>query len=385
MASRYNQKLAFIGIFLLGAFFSVLGINVARGTGDPNERVKLIVERASGSEAIKPIELAATEVAVVKPVQSTSRLQVSGELRPTYIASLRAKTAGRIGKVWVREGQAVRQGELLVQFDEEELSLIYEQRKADRDAAAADTILASQTLARIMQLVEKNIAPREQLDKANAELTSTTARHESLKIQTDRAGLALRDAAVRSPFEGVIGKLSAAQGSYLGAEAELMTVVNTNVLEARMPVPTRDLPRVNVNQTIELYIDGQEEKAVVGTVARIGAVADDGSRFVPVYVQIYQSGYRFTGGMFATGTIYVAHTDSALTVPMSALRQDADGPYVLKLESGFLTRQPVTLADSRRTDRVIEIRKGLSDGDTIIVAPLKDLLPNMPAIITKAG
>ncbi|CAN7579445.1 efflux RND transporter periplasmic adaptor subunit [Phyllobacterium sp. LjRoot231] len=385
MAFKWTMRLTKAGMFLGGCYLAVVYIDPARGTVDANERVKNVVEAAAASQVHKPFELTPSEIAKIQPTSMMEQLRVSGELEPTNRAVLRAKDGGKIIEIRASEGQSVKAGEVVVRFDTDDLQSILKQREGDRDVAKAQMHLAMQSLNRIEQLVDKNIAPKEQLDKARSEVAASTARLQSLSAQTDIARTALHDAEVLAPFDGTVSTRAAHQGSRVGADAELMTIVDATVLEAKVLVSTRDVPRVAVGQTVELQIDGIDGQSVIGRLARIAPVADDGTRFVPVYVQLSNHDGRLRGGMFASGSILVRQNQDAIVIPAISIRKDEMGDYVLKLENGHLIRQPVTVASTWNGGDTLEISEGLADGDAIVTVPLHELQPNLAITISKAG
>ncbi len=373
------------GIALAGCALVVTALDPARGSVDANERVKGIVASTSMSPAGIPFELTAAEIARIGTRAMAERLSVSGELQPVSRVVIRAREAGKILDMNVRDGQAVRAGDLLVRFETEELQSTLLLRQSDRDAAEAELTLAMRALTRTEQLASKNIASAEQLDKAKSDVVVKTARLQSLSAQVDIARLALRNAEIRAPFDGTITRRQAEAGSRVSADGELMTLVDTSMLEAKVLVATRDIPRVAVGQTAELDIDGIGGQPLRSTVERISPVAEDGTRFVAVYLRLANRDGRLWGGMFASGSILVREKNDALVVPAIALRKDETGYHVLKVLNGHLRRQTVAVGSRWNDGSLIEIGAGLQDGETILTAPLPELQPDMAVTVDKAG
>ncbi|MEI3807250.1 efflux RND transporter periplasmic adaptor subunit [Agrobacterium sp. CCNWLW32] len=377
------------GIALAGCVLVVTALDPARGSVDANERVKGIVnglvETASMSPAGTPFELTAAETAKIGTRAMVERLGVSGELQPITRVVIRAREAGKIVEMNVRDGDAVQAGKLLVRFETDELQSTLLLRQSDRDAAEAELMLAMQALTRTEQLALKNIASTEQLDKAKSDVAVKTARLQSLSAQADIARLALRNAEIRAPFSGTVTRRLAEAGSRVGADGELLTLVDTSVLEAKVLVATRDIPRVALGQTAELEIDGLGGQIVKGTVDRISPVAEDGTRFVAVYLRLANRDGRLWGGMFASGSILLREKNDALVVPAIALRKDETGYHVLKVEDGRLRRQTVAVGARWNDGSLVEIAAGLKNGETILTAPLPELGPDMAVTVDKAG
>ena len=89
------------------------------------------------------------------------------------------------------------------------------------------------------------------------------------------------------------------------------------------------------------------------------------------------------GGMFATGQIVVQKAENALAVPPAAVRQDAEGDYVLKIVDGVLVRQAVEPGRSWRAARVTEIVSGVAPGDVIISGRLDDLKAGAEVLVVE--
>lgn len=385
MATKWTVRLAKAGVVLGGCTLAFMYLDPARGTGDANERLKGIVEAASASQVSRPLELTHAEVASIEATSMVERLRVSGELQPVNRATMRAKAGGKVLDLSARDGQAVKAGDVLVHLETDDLQSTLLQRESDRDAAEAELVLAMQALNRMEQLAAKSIVSEEQLDKAKSDVAANTSKVQSLSAQVDIARVALRDAEVLAPFDGIVASRVVEAGSRVSADAELLTVVDTSVLEARVLVSTREIARVGVDQVAELQIDGMDGQTIRGTVARINPVADIGTRFVPVYLRLPNHGGRLWGGMFATGSILVREKADALVVPATSLRKNDGGDYVLKLQNGHLQRQPVTVGPAWNGGSLLEITAGLNDGDTIVTAPLPELRPDVAVNVTTAG
>jgi len=384
MALKWTMRLTQAGLLLGGVYVAVVLIDPARGTIDANERVKEVVQ-AAARQIDKPLELAPSEIAEIRPTSMAERLRVGGDIEPINRAVLHAKDGGRIMEVRAVAGQAVKAGDVLVRFETDDLRSILRQREGDRDVAMAEMLLAMQSLNRIEHLAMKNIASQEQLDKARSEVAATTARLKSLSAQADIARTGLRDAEILAPFDGVISKRAIDPGSRVAAGAELFTIVDTSVLEAKVLVSTRDVPRIAIGQRAELHIDGLDGQTVIGRVDRISPVADHGTRFILVYIRLSDNDARLRGGMFATGSILVRQNEDAIVIPAISLRRDETGDYVLKLKRGRLVRQPVTVGSGWGGKDSVEISKGLAYGDTIVTVPLPRLRPDVAVTIPKAG
>lgn len=384
MRRKFIGKLA-AGALLIGALGIVLvQTDFTGSTLSANARQNPAGLDAEASSGPRPLELAAVEVVRVTPKSMTERFRVSGDLRPVERVVLRAKAAGTVMEVDVRPGQRVRASEVLVRFDTEELTSALSHHTSNLDGARAEHLRAEQTLGRVEQLAQKNISSRDQLEKAASEVTAARAKVQGLTAQIEIARTALRNAEIKAPFDGIVSSRAIDAGSAAAANAELLTLVDTSTLEAEMLVSTRDVSRLKVGGSVEMQIDGLDGEVVTGTIERVNPVANDGSRFVPVYVRIENRDGRLWGGMFATGAIIVRESNDVLALPATSLRSDDDGAFVLKLESGTLTRQAVAVVSRWEGGDQLEL-SGIRSGDVIVTSPLPVFKPGVLAVVAQAG
>lgn len=330
-------------------------------------------------------ELAAIEVTRIEPRTLTERLTVSGELQPVNRAVVKAKVAGTVLEVTARPGDSVKSGQVLARFETNDLESTLAQRDSNVAAARAQLSLAEQTLAKTQELSQRGFATRAAFEKSQSDVASARANLQGMLAQTDTAKSALRNAELIAPFDGIVSARSIEPGETVAANAQLMTVVDTTVLEASVLVSTRDITKLKVGQTSELRVDGVPGGAVVGTVDRITPVANAGSRFVPVYIRLENTDGRLFGGMFATGTILVREAQNVLAVPQTAIRTDGENSYVLRLADGKLQRSNVTLGAGWDGGRLVGLTDGVAAGDTVLSAPLPELGDGTPVVVSSVN
>ena len=384
MAAKWMKRVVIAGVVVAGAYAGAAHLGLVPAVTGANARQEP-AETAVPAAASRPLELAAVEVATVEAASMVERLRVSGELRPVNRVVLKSKVGGTINEINVRPGQAVKAGDVLVRFETEDLQSALAQRDANLEASRAQLRLARQTLEKTEELSRRGFATRAALEKAQSDVAAAEANVQGLSAQSDTARTALRDAEIIAPFDGIVASRAVEPGAPATANAELLTIVDTSVLEAEVLVSTRDITRLEIGQTAELQIDGLDGQTVTGTVDRINPVANDGSRFVPVHIRLENPDGRLWGGMFATGTIAVRRSEGAFVLPSTSLRQDGQGTFVLKLEDGRLKRQAVVAGARWNGGNSVQIDTGVSDGDVVIVAPLPELKPDMAAIVSEAS
>ena len=383
MASKWNRILMITAVLLGGIYSSVALIGPARGTSVANERLQKVVTAHVRGGTI-PFELSPMEVATIQSAVLVERLRVTGELRPSRLVELRAVSGGRITHSNIREGQAVKAGDVLIGFESNDLQAGLKQKEADHEGAIAEMVLAMQSLNRIEQLASKSVASQDQLDKARGEVGARKARLDSLAAQVEIARTALQNAEILAPFDGVISKLSVNQGAQIAADAELLTLVDVSDMEAKVLISTQEVTSVAEGQVVDLQVDGIQKQVIRGKVARISPVVDDGSRSVAVHIRLSGNGYHFKGGMFVHGSILVRQTEDAIAIPVASIRGGDKDAHVFKLVDGILIRQPVSVISRWDDNQMAEV-SGLAPGDMIVMAPLAELQPGLVVTVAKGG
>jgi len=320
------------------------------------------------------IELVSADVVTVEPTFLRDALRVSGQLRPVARVAVKTKVSGTVLEVLARPGEKVSKGDLLVRFETDDLNAALAQQESGLESARAVLLLAQQALEKAEQLARRGFASKATLEKAQSDLATASANVKGLEAQLGTARQALANAEIRAPFDGVVATRSVEPGETASSGAEVMTVVDASTLEAEVLVSTRDVARIGVGKEVVLSVEGGDG-TVTGIIDRISPVANDGSRSVPVFVRVGNGDGRLWGGMFVTGEIELRRDENALAVPATAVREDQEGLFVMKVEDGKAVRQPVTVVAEWKNGSLLQVGSGLAAGDVVVALPIKGLEP----------
>jgi RND family efflux transporter MFP subunit len=164
-------------------------------------------------------------------------------------------------------------------------------------------------------------------------------------------------------------------GQTVQAGSPLLTIVDLDRLELTGAAPVGSSARIKAGQSVAVTVEGLPSQGFTGTVDRVNPVAAAGTRTIPVYIGLANEQRLLRGGMFATGQVVVAEMPDALAVPKAAIREDAEGFYLLKLTDGAVVRQGIEQGDAWNGGQLIQITTGLVAGDVVVTAPLTQLQP----------
>lgn len=347
----------------------------------------VIVLGIVGFILLRPPAPPAPEVAEVAPVAKQIRqsetltiasttlrqtVKVTGTLVPGQQSEVASQASGRVMAVFKRPGDAVAEGDVLAQIDRATLELQLSQQQATAEATRAQLVSSRQTLERTEQLAGQGLSSPSTLEQARSATAALEANVSALDIAVQTAQLALDNATVKAPLDGVVAARSVEPGQTISAGTPLFTIVNLDDMEFDAAASVNSSAMVAAGQQATVAVTGLEGQTFTGTVTRVNPVAVSGTRTVPIYVELTNTDGSLRGGMFATGQIIVAEKADAQAVSAAALREDAEGNFVLKLVDGVLVRQKIDVVQAWDRGRLVEIT-GLDEGDVVVSAPLDDL------------
>jgi membrane fusion protein, multidrug efflux system len=324
---------------------------------------------STGAPAAPVLELAAADVFVLRPLELTRTLAVSGGLKAVNSAVVKAKVAAEIKSLNVREGDSVKAGQVIGQLDTAEYDLRLRQAEQTAASARAQLDIAKRALENNRALVAQGFISPTGLETSVSNEAAAQATWQSAAAATELARKSRADSVLIAPISGVVSQRMAQPGERVGIDVKIVEVVDLSRIELEAAVAPEDVGGVLVGQTARLSVDGLAAPANA-TVARINPSTQSGSRAVLVYLTLQpQPGLR--QGLFARGTIELARK-SALVVPVAAVRIDQAQPYVLAVQDGKVAMRTVGLGlrgEAKldgRVDSVVELTGGLKDGETIL-------------------
>lgn len=324
------------------------------------------------------MQLAEFEVYRIAPANLRESLRVTGSLAPARQLHVSAEVSARIERIDVRAGDSVRTGDLLVKFDVESLSGQLEQQRSTVEATRAQLALAKADLERTESLVERELSPASALERARSsvsQLVSTLAAQETL---VRNAELNIEHATILAPFDGVISERRVDPGQFVGAGTGLVSIVDLAFLEFIATAPVSRSASIESGQTVELTVEGFGNRVFEGQVERISPITVEGTRMLPVYVGLANPDSLLRGGMFASGELVLEVANDVISVPVSAVREDVQGSFVLAISDGIAERRAVEVKRRWNGGRVIEIGQGLRAGDVIVAEPMPELRAGTP-------
>ena len=332
------------------------------------------------------LEFLPREVLTTEPVELHQTLALSGSLRAVQQAIVKARLAADVREVVVREGEAVKAGQVLVRMDATEYQARVEQARGNLNATLAQRDIANKTRDNNRALLEKGFISRNAFDNAASQLAVAEANVEAARGALDQVKKLLNDTVIRAPITGLIASRSVQPGEKVSPDNRLLEIVNLDLMEMEASVPTNDIARVVVGQQVRLRIEGLPD-AFSGRVTRINPATQPGSRSILVYVQIANPQHILRVGMFAEAQLSLLIKTNVLALPQSAIHKDSNGATVYVIDNGKLLKAPVTLGIEGRSGEtpLVEISGGLAFGAQVVRSDMGNLLQGTAVRVVPAA
>ena len=352
--------------------WAAAGVAVLVLAGFVARSIKMKKQDEAASTAVPDaavLELSAADVFVLRPLELTRTLTISGGLKAVNSAVVKAKVAAEIKSLTVREGDSVKAGQVIGRLDTTEYDLRLRQAEQTAASARAQLDIAKRALENNRALVAQGFISPTGLETSVSNEAAAQATWQSAAAATELARKSRADSVLIAPISGVVSQRMAQPGERVGIDLKIVEVVDLSRIELEAAVAPEDVGGVQVGQLARLSIDGLAEPATA-TVARINPSTQSGTRAVLVYLALKpQPGLR--QGLFARGTIELARK-STLAVPVAAVRIDQAQPYVLAVQNGKVALRNVGLGLrgeamlDGRIDSVVELASGAQAGDTVL-------------------
>jgi membrane fusion protein (multidrug efflux system) len=272
-----------------------------------------------------------------------------GTVVPLREGRVMAEVPGRVLRVAVREGQQVRQGDLIAQLDGELLRL--QQESAQVQVAALE-----KDQARYRVLAAADAVQGIQLERTEQALQTARIQLANITEQLSRT-------TIRAPFDGEVTQLLAEEGTVVGPSMPVAMLSDPRELEVLLQVSEVDVARFQQGLSVQVTL-GDLADPLKGTVHNIGRRGDVANRF-PVRVEL-ATDPRIVAGLSATVELPSGTAADQVTIAARALLGSAIAPEVYLVRDSVARRTPIVTAaaDYGR----LAVVQGLKAGDLVVTS-----------------
>ena len=343
--------LAVVGLFV-GRAIEARRAEQARAT---------VVKPATG------LDLAPNDVVVARLVDLPRTLDISGGLKAVNSAVVRAKVAAEVKQLTVREGDAVKAGQVLGRLDTTELDWKVQQADQTASSTKSQLEIAQRALENNRALVAQGFISPTALETSISTEAGARATLGSAQAAVELARKARADSVLTAPIGGLVAQRMVQPGERVAIDAKLIEIVDLSKLELEAAIAPEDVVALEIGRSATLQVDGIAAP-VIAKVARINPSAQAGTRSIMAYL-VVEGQPALRQGLFAKGTIELGRKQ-ALALPLSAVRVDQATPYVLQVQGGRAVATPVRLGERGVVggEPWVEIAAGLAEGTPVLAA-----------------
>ena len=331
------------------------------------------------------LEFAEADVVRLQRHRLSVESDIPGTVQAVSQAIVRAKVAAEVRKVLVREGDRVKAGQTVAEFDTAQLRAQLAERTAAVESAKAELSTAERTRKSNEELLKQAFISKNAYDASEGASQARQAAVALAKAQLEQTQIALADAIVRSPIDGVISKRYVQPGEKVGFDAMLIGIVDLSQLEVQAQASLADVAKIEPGMPAKVTIEGLPDRVYEGKVERINPSAEPGTRSIHIYVSLANEGSLLKAGMFAKVRLTMAAERETASLPVSAVRGEGAQTYVWLLVGGRLERRPVTTGNRDDRAHLVEILSGVQPSENVIATKFDNLQHGQPARLKGGG
>lgn len=378
-----------------------------------------------------PRRQAEVVVGVTRPIKKDLDLKLAytADVVPARQVAIFSKVSGYIRRLSAERGDFVREGQLLVEIDAQELVGAVEQARAalgtaeanlkvaesNREAARANALNQEANVARARAVAENDARNAARLadlhgrglisamDRDNARTTAESSRallqaadaqvavarsqiatQESqvvlarANVERERATLRiaqtnLDNTRILAPFSGFVSARNLDAGASVSSQAAgtssssvgILILQDLAVVRVQLEVQERHIALVRIGSHARVLVDAYPGRVFEAKATRLVHALDPRSRTLGVEMEVRNPGYLLKPGMYARVELVIDHHPGALLVPSEALIGEGADARVLVVANGVVARRPVATGVMDGT--LVEITKGLTGDETVVV------------------
>lgn len=310
-------------------------------------------QAAAAAMQIEPtFELAERDVITLAPVSLAQQVAINGTIKATRAATLKADVAGSIVQWQVREGDAVKRGQILGHIEAHDLQARLAQAQQQVAAQQAATAIQQRQYNDSKRLAASGFISPSALQSAQDSLAAAQANLAATQANVKLAQKALNDSAVRAPFDGQVAQNLVEVGDRVGVNTPMVRIVDLSGLEWEAQVSAEQLREVQIGQTALVEVAGMR-MPLEAQVVRINPSLSAASRNATIYLSLPAIS-SLRDGDFAQGQLLTGRQNT-LAVPTSAVRHDKPEAYVQLIQG-----------EKIRHVKVREGRVGDVDGEAFV-------------------
>jgi len=331
---------------------------------------------------------------VVESVGEDSIIRVfeaPGRVVSKYQVNVLARISGYLQKSFFKEGDYVKEGQVLFQIESREYENAVKVATANIANTSAQLAYAEKQLARAAELVKMDYISKAQYDSLLSQRDALRAQLTSAQAQLNDANRNFGYTMVKAPVNGIIGLINVTVGNYVTpSSGALATINSTNPMYVTFPLEATDFALIsesdkenNKNRKIELVLPGGQKYDIDGVQDFQDNKVDVSTGTVTMRATFNNPNNQLIHGEFVTVKLFANKSVNVPVVPQIAVQENQAGKFVYKLDEENIP-QITYIKTGRQSGDNWVVEDGLQKGDRVVVDGLQKVIPGKPVTIMTA-
>lgn len=311
--------------------------------------------------------------------------EAPGRVTSVYRVDVLARISGYLQKSYFKEGDFVKEGQVLFQIEPTEYINTMNVARANVENTRAQLAYAEKQLVRASELVKKDYIAKAQYDQI-------LSQRDALRAQLSSSEAAYKDSQrnygytmVKSPVNGKVGIISVTVGNYVSPSSGALTTINsTNPIYVTFPLDSNDFNLIsnadlqnNKNRKVELYFNNGTKYEYDGVQDFQDNKIDQSTGTVTLRATFQNPNNQLLHGEFVTVKLYSNNKVKVPIVPQIAVQENQAGKYVYKLDDKDVP-QLTYVKVSGQVDDFWIVTEGVNSGDRIVTDGIQKVSPGKP-------
>lgn len=313
---------------------------------------------AVATEAPKQI-LGVTTLAIKKMPLDYS-VKVTGNILADESVDINSEVSAKVEKIFFKEGQNIKQGQLLLTLNDDELKAELEKLKLTKKRSEDNEFRQRQLLA------------REAISQDEYEISLTTLKTSIADIKLLEVRMSKYK--IHAPFSGKIGLREISEGSYINTGTRIVTLYSIDPVKLDFAIPGRYLNDVNPGDKVRFMVDASNE-VFEGEIYAIEPQIDPQTRSIKLRATSRNPDGKLLPGQFAKITLILETINNAILIPSQTIIPELDAMRVFVYNEG--TVESRIIDTGIRNEEDVQVLKGLEEGDILITSGLMQIRQGM--------
>ena len=293
-------------------------------------------------------------------------VQLPGTVESRLVSTVAGEISGLVESFQTREGQVVKQGQVLAQLRGTSLELRLRAAEAQLKEDEARQKLAERTLERARELSEGGVYSQQQLDDALFEFNAWQGRTERLRAEIEQFKHDIEQTTIRAPYDGVVVRENTQIGEWLETGGTVVELLSLEQLEVSLDLPERYFDALRMKAPVRISFESLPGVEFDGQVQSIIPRADPQARTFPIKLSLSNPQGRIAVGMLARVILPIGDPYISTLVPKDAVITQGTQQFVYLLSEDDSVRR-TAVRTGVGVGQWVQVEGPLQGGEKVVI------------------